>query len=605
MPWAGPARDGDLGSPGPPGTLGRMLRRLLVLLALATGGLCLRAQHVQQDAETCGPQLPTAWLDRVLVKVHDALELRVEDGRPVFLRGAAADALAAVGGRWERLVTAAPVDVLDAWHAHACATLAERDRPGRLANWFRVRCMDQREAERICSELLARPEVTHAYREPIPHGSAAAVPLPGDVPPVTPSYASLQRHLGAAPTGHGITPVHGVLGARGRGVRLVMVEEDWILDHEDVSQVRPAQFLGNVPPGNLGTGNHGIAGSSLLAADRDQFGVSGIVDEADLRFVSLTVNGGTANSLVLAALNCPPGGVVMMVLQFLLAQVANDDWVPVEYFQSEYDAVRTVTSLGAIVVASAANGRRSLDDPRHLRRFDRGYRDSGAIFVGATVDGPLVRASYSNYGSRVDVNGWGENIVAAGYGTMFLPNNDWRQSYTAGFAGTSASTPIVTGVVTALQGAARQQLGRSLTSTEVLQLLRAHGPSTPDAIGRRADLEAMLRALGAVDGLLPSAPDVVPGGSVRLDVTANGIGAVLCFAFGTGSTALGFNRPLHLDTATLDTLGFVPLVGGSASTQVAVPALPALSGVDLFLQAVVVETGSTLRLTNSVQVTVL
>jgi len=71
------------------------------------------------------------------------------------------------------------------------------------------------------------------------------------------------------------------------------------------------------------------------------------------------------------------------------------------------------------------------------------------------------------------------------------------------------------------------------------------------------------------------------------------------------ASPLGFNRPLHLDTATLDTLGFVPLVGGSASTQVAVPALPALSGVDLFLQAVVVETGSTLRLTNSVQVTVL
>ena len=576
------------------------------LLAMLLACAAPSAQQVQAvadarpGADVHGPLLPTAWLDRVLVKVHDGCDVRVEDGRPVLVRGGDPAALAMVPGRWERLVTAAPTEQLDAWHAHACATLPERDRPGRLANWFRVRCADLRAAEELCTGMLASALVTHAYREPIPHGSSL-----GDVPPVTPSFAAQQLHLGAAPTGHAITGVQGVLGARGRGVRLVMVEEDWILDHEDVSQARPARFLGNVPPGNLGTGNHGIAGTSLLAADRDQHGVSGIVDEADMRFVSLTVNGGTANSLVIAALNCPPGGVVMMVLQFLLAQVSNDDWVPVEYFQSEYDAVRTVTSLGIIVVASAANGRRSLDDPRHLRRFDRGFRDSGAIFVGATLDGPLVRASYSNYGSRVDVSGWGENIVAAGYGTMFLPNNDWRQSYTAGFAGTSASTPIVTGIVTALQGAARQQLGRTLTTAEVLQLLRVHGALTPDAIGRRADLEAMLRGLGAVDGLLPSAPDVLPGGAVQLAVSGPGVGAVVCFAFGTGSSSLGFNRPLHLDPATLDTLTFVPLGSGPTALPLAVPAVPALSGANLYLQAAVVEASGSLRLTNSAQVTVL
>lgn len=581
----------------------RCVPTLLAMLLACAAPVAQQALGVQEPAaaaDAIGPLLPSAWLDRVLVKVHDGCEVRIEDGKPVLVRGAGPAAFAGVGGRWERLVTAAPTEVLDAWHAHACATLAERDRPGRLANWFRVHCADLRATEQLCADLRDNAVVTHAYREPIPHGSSL-----GDVPPVTPSFAAQQLHLLAAPTGHAITGVQGVLGARGRGVRLVMVEEDWILDHEDVTQVRPARFLGNVPAGNLGIGNHGIAGSSLLAADRDQFGISGIVDEADMRFVSLTVNGGTANSLVIAALNCPPGGVVMMVLQFLLAQVANDDWVPVEYFQSEYDAVRTVTSLGCIVVASAANGRRSLDDPRHLRRFDRGFRDSGAIFVGATVDGPLVRASYSNYGSRVDVNGWGENIVAAGYGTMYLPNNDWRQSYTAGFAGTSASTPIVTGVVTALQGAAQQQLGRTLTTAEVLQLLRTHGALTPDAIGRRADLEAMLRTLGAVDGLLPNAPDVLPGGTVQLGVSGPGIGAVVCFAFATGSSSLGFNRPLHLDPATLDTLTFVPLGSGPVALPLAVPAVPALSGTSLYLQAAVVESSGALRFTNSAQLTVL
>jgi hypothetical protein len=256
-------------------------------------------------------------------------------------------------------------------------------------------------------------------------------------------------------------------------------------------------------------------------------------------------------------------------------------------------------------VTSCANGQRSLDDPRFMRRFDRSYRDSGAIFTAATNGSSMARASYCNWGTRIDANAWGENTVAAGYGTDLFPNNDPRQAYTRVYAGTSAATPMVTATVVALQSAARRQIGRSLAPAEIFDLLHNHGVPSPEVIGRRPNLRELYDYLGIHDGLSLDDADALPGGSSVVQLTGPaGSAALLYCSFGTADLALGFNRHLQIDPATMASLGFFLLPTGTASWTLQVPNLVGLDGAELYFQAAVLS-GGTLHVTNGGQFTVL
>lgn len=523
----------------------------------------------------------------------DRLVVKLVEGTGAVLAGDALQSrtgtdLAAVAAlfaraRVERAIRA-PLDLLDAWHARAVAVLPAGKAPGHLGLWFYLACPDAAAAAALRRDLLECPLVEHCYPQPVhrPSGFCNG----NDPPPPTPDFRLQQVYHGAAPSGLGIWTANGVLGGRGRGVNLCSVEDDWYTGHEDLSRVNPGAFLGVAPPGSLATGNHGVAGSSVMCADRNCFGLTGAADEVSYRMVSQLYNGFTSNALILAAVACQPGDVIMVAMQYLLGQLGPDDWVPVEYSQLEFDATLTVTSNGRLVVVSAANGNRSLDDPRHLRRFDRGYRDSGAIFVAATLGGVMTPATFTNYGSRIDANGWGEFGIACGYGTLFFGGNLITQSYTAGYAGTSLAVPLVTGTVAALQGAARRQLGRSLTTAEVRQLILAHGTPATATIGARPDLKATMRALGILDGLELSHPDVAPGSAINILLSGPvGGGAILFASLSLQDANVGLNRPIHLQLGTIATMGFVPLFSGGGTFPFAVPNNQNLLGVDLYFQA--------------------
>lgn len=582
---------------------------LLPFLGPLSGPRAVPAQEpapVAADAVVYGPLGPGPAVreDRLCVRVAAFADVEVRDGVLVSRSGHDLTRLQRLfaGCRIGPAITSVPRALLDEWHERAVLAVPPTRRPGHLGHWLAIEAPSAVAADALLAALQDEPLVEHAYLEPILAGSCAS--LPGnDPPPPTPSFRSMQTYLDAPPTGLGSRQAQGVLGARGQQVRLRMVETDWTVDHEDISKLVAANFLGAVPTGGTGTANHGLAGTSLLVADRNEWGLTGMVDETDIRFVATSI--GVPNALLLAASDCGPGDVLLMVIQFRLGQLGGNDWVPGEYLQLEFDAVATITGNGRIVVCSGANGFRSLDDPRHLRRFDRSFRDSGAIMVAATDGSQLARAPFSNYGSRIDANGWGENVVTAGYGTLFFGNSDPRQSYTAGYSGTSAATPLVCGVVTSLQSAARRQLGRDLTTAEILALLRQHGTAVPGTIGRRPDLLAMFAALGIVDGLLPDEPDVSIGSPVTVRMSGSGGGAVLFASFGTGSTNLGYNRDLHLDPAAMVTVGFFPLVAGQAAWTLPVPNDASLHGANLYLQAAELLAGGGIHVTNSAQVTVL
>lgn len=583
--------------------------------ALFAAGLAVAATAQQPPSPPSqpAPQQAPAWrgpvvhADRLHVKLAEGSGAELRGGR---LRSRTGTDLTTVDAwlQWgvpEPLVTALSWDELDVWHRRACEVLPEGRRPGHMGLWFRLTLPSAELAAFVKQRLAADPLVEHVYEEPI------AVPAwlqpPHDQPPPTPSFTHLQGSFEPAPSGMGIWQAQGVLGARGQDVRLVMVEIDWFLDHEDVPSLTPSRFLGVQPPGVVFDSWHGVGGASCLTAERNEYGMTGVVDEVDIRYLAFPQNGGTENAIMMAGASCQPGDVVMTVVQFVLGQYGPNDWVPIEFLQGAFDATLTVTANGRLLVNCAGNGGSSLDDPRFVRRFDRTFRDSGAIMVGASDGAALARAPFSNYGSRVDANGWGENCMAAMSGTLFFGNNDPRQAYTASYGGTSAASTTVCGVVAALQSAARRQLGRSLTTAEMRLALAAHGTWFVGSIAARPDLPATMRALGILDGLAMQAPDAPSGGQFTVQME----GPVGSFAalFGSFSAAapgvdLGLNRRLHLDPATAFTVGFFALPQGAAAWSLAIPADPALRGTDLYFQAGRIAGSAPVHMTNSCQASV-
>jgi serine protease len=157
----------------------------------------------------------------------------------------------------------------------------------------------------------------------------------------------------------------------------------------------------------------------------------------------------------------------------------------VEYFQAEFDAIQTATSLGRHVVEAAGNGSMNLDDARYSNLFNRNTRDSGAILVGASARAGQYPTCTTNHGTRVDVRALGEEVATTGYGTVKPPGAEGLpgQWYTRGFNGTSSASAIVAGAVASLMGIQKN----SLTRGAALHGVHVMGP---------AELRTLLRDTG-------------------------------------------------------------------------------------------------------------
>jgi hypothetical protein len=163
------------------------------------------------------------------------------------------------------------------------------------------------------------------------------------------------------------------------------------------------------------------------------------------------------------------------------------------------------------VVEAAGNGNVNLDQAACGTTFNRNVRDSGAIIVGA--GGPPVsqdrqRLSFSSYGSRVDVQGWGRGVATTGYGDSYVntdepANHDFW--YTNSFSGTSSASPIVAGAVADLQGIALNRFHVPLTAFQLRQLLVDTGSpqlgNTAENIGPRPNLREAIHQMteGPID----------------------------------------------------------------------------------------------------------
>jgi serine protease len=529
----------------------------------------------------------------LVVKFVEGSQVRLRDGRLIGSAGFDLTPVhrALAGAAVQRLFLRSEAE-LDGERAALVATLGparvtELEPPADLNLYYRVRVADAPRGVALWQALVVLDVVETAFPD-TPAGYAAD---PTDIPPVTAPFSSQQTYHDPAPNGIDTRVARVIPGGRGEQLQICDIETGLIVDHEDI----PLATAVNVIGPNTSPTDHGLAVAGEMLSNKNGYGVTGGVYRARYKFHShRSIN--WASSVNTAAANSQPGDIIVLEVQLPCPNGASV--CPMESRQDVFDAVRNATLAGKHVIAAAGNGTQNLDNAAFNNAFNRTVRDSGSIIVGATNGVQLARASFSNFGSIVDANGWGFNVVTTGYGDLFFPVGDQRQKYTATFSGTSSATPIVTNAAAATISAAKQQLGRTLTVAEVRALLRAHGTDVPGgSIGKRPNLAALFDALGLRNGLaLRSEANV--GQTLTLDVSGvAGESFFLFLAGGPGATALPFGR-LLLDAATLLPAGGGVLPGSFAFT---VPNDPSLAQAELHWQALRFAAGfARASLTNSI-----
>ncbi|GMU09563.1 S8 family peptidase [Corallococcus caeni] len=347
------------------------------------------------------------------------------------------------------------------------------------------------------AEPPAEPAMVNFGMEPALRSLLAAA----DIAPTTPLYEGNQGYLNAAPSGVDARYAWGVAGGNGAGIRFVDIEGGWRTTHEDM----PGLFtqLG-AQYNDLGWRNHGTAVLGEIAGTANGYGVTGIAHGATVGVSAASQ--GTAAAIANAGSAVGRGGVILIELH---AQGPADstpctcnqgqcNYIAMEYWQANYDAIATATANGVTVVEAAGNGSANLDEAAYGGVFNRGVRDSGAIVVGASTATTRVPMCWTNFGSRVDVHGWGESVASMGYGDLFGSAYGEDQYYTGTFSGTSSASPIVTGSALSLQGVARARGTGALDPRYVRGLLASTGTAqAADSrnIGRLPNLRQAIQSM--------------------------------------------------------------------------------------------------------------
>jgi len=387
---------------------------------------------------------------------------------------------------------------------------------------------------------------------------AQPVPLP-QRPPLPPNYEPRQTNCFPSPLGGGVFQVWSNYGVFGGEVRVADVEYSFNPTHEDLPAIINLDTNAIDP---FDDNNHGTATLGEISALENGWGTTGIAYDADFYFAGAYYTNGydVGQGITTAASALSPGDFILVeqqipgpnTTQALLDGGSEYTLVPIDWYGPYYDRVMTAVGNGVIVIEAAGNGGQNLDDPVYsagnggLWPFSPPGR-SGAIFVGAgaSANGSSTensRLHYSNYGSCVDVQEWGENIFTTGYGDLY-DSEGTNLYYTANFGGTSGATPIAVGEAVLLQSIYEQTTGQALTGGQIRTLLRHSGhPQTAGAyttfenIGPIPDLPASISLALATSG-----PPVIVtqttnatallGGTATLSVAVAGAPAVYQWFF--------------------------------------------------------------------------
>lgn len=459
----------------------------------------------------------------VEIKFRDEYTIRLRDGRPADVDGRslnnlqATAALSAVAdGQWQRTHAATSESDLERLRAEAIRNSGELYPD--LNNYFRLQLPDDMEAAAAIGIFSQLDEVEKVWAVPRP----APPPLPPNYQDSDTAGVSYQRYLDAAPEGIDARFAWEGGGGTGDGVKICDVEYDWNQNHADL----PFVPLITLPPSSgldASWSEHGTAVLGVLGGLDNGWGVTGIVHEATLYFAAAsTVQGyNVANAVTACANNVDFGGIILIEQQTAGPNRPNNPadgdqtgLVPVEWYEPTYDAIKTAVATGRVVVEAGGNGNQNLDSADY--GFGNGghypfkaANDSGAIIVGAGAppngSGILERSRLngSNYGSTVDLQGYGALVVTTGYGDLYDDEGD-DLNYT-NFSGTSSASPIVTAAAAIVQANYELERGSFALPAEVKALLQGTGTPQQGAlnIGPLPNLKAAIEEIWDFSALAP------------------------------------------------------------------------------------------------------
>jgi len=288
-------------------------------------------------------------------------------------------------------------------------------------------------------ELIGKDFVEAAYIKP-----AAEEPDAEDWN--TADFTGSQGYLDAAPNGIDARFAWNMSGGRGEAVEIIDMEQGFNLHHRDL----PENFGGLIQGNNRASSiDHGTAVLGVLGADDNGRGVTGISHNSQLRAISH--NGvGTSQTIIDAADELNAGDFILLEVH-RPGPAANGDgqdgYIAIEWWPDDFAAIVYATSKGIIVVEAAGNGAEDLDAEIYNKPdagfpsswknpFNKSNPQSGAVIVGAgspNSGSDRTILSFSNWGSRVDAQGWGSGVATTAYGTLqgdqilkIDPFNGWQ-----------------------------------------------------------------------------------------------------------------------------------------------------------------------------------
>lgn len=381
--------------------------------------------------------------------------------------------------------------------------------------YYRIFIEDPRaeDSQTLIDALNALDIVEIAYAEPVTEVAAA------DIDPPTSLYTGNLVYFRPAPSGIDVDWARQFAGTTGGGVKLIDIEKNFQRNHEDLE---PVFYRSGVMTGGRSARQHGSAVLGVIGAAWNSYGLTGIAPFSQLGFSaegrSFSILGvhiftyfDFCEAFDDAAMHVGPGDIILIELHApgpasgltCPCNCSQFDFVPMEFWQANFDIIRFWTAHGRVVVEAAGNGAANLDSSIYGGRFTRSVRDSGAILVGAS-GGYFANnspACFTNFGSRVDVQGWGDWVATLGYGDWIRVNgDDDRQWYTNRFGGTSSATPIVAGAAASIQGHRKARGLPVLNSKKMRQVLVQTGTPQPrpvtQKIGPLPDLRRALQAHG-------------------------------------------------------------------------------------------------------------
>lgn len=376
-----------------------------------------------------------------------------------------------------------------------------------LSGWRSVRVRGARSAiDRALALLRAREDVMTAFEAPRPElpfvpGSTTAS---GSCPVRTPPYEERQGYLRPAPGGIDAPSAWAKRGGRGDAVWFADVEGAWNTAHEDLPADRIRTIGG--PMRGRDWEMHGTAVLGEIVSRENDLGMVGIAPNVARVITSSIAGVSAAAAIDRAQAELRAGDVLLIELH---AIGPRGRFLPMEFWDDVFEVIQIASARGVVVVEAAGNGAEDLDHEDYKGKLDRRKRDSGAIMVGAgapAVDGwtDRSRLDFSNYGSRVDVQGWGRMVATLDYGDLQGCDAAQRK-YTNLFGGTSSASPIVAGAALLVESIVKTEKGCPLSPRDLRALLVETGSPQTDGphgrakqnIGPRPDLEGAIERAGA------------------------------------------------------------------------------------------------------------